>query len=168
MRMSNDMKVCCFTGPRLHKLNFRNGEEGAECTNLKNKILKETETAYNRGCREFICGMAEGSDVFFAEAVITLKQKYKDIILHTVLPYNHNGEDRSEEEKIRFTNIIEQADIKECLKDTYSRGCFYERNRYMVDKSDLIIAVYSSSGGTAYTIKYAVNCEKSIRLIGKV
>jgi uncharacterized phage-like protein YoqJ len=38
----------------------------------------------------------------------------------------------------------------------YSKGCFQYRNRYMVDRSGALIAVYGGvAGGTRNTIDYA-------------
>ena len=39
----------------------------------------------------------------------------------------------------------------------YDRGCMQRRNRYMVDRSGLLIAVYDGQpGGTMQTIAYAM------------
>ena len=43
----------------------------------------------------------------------------------------------------------------------------HRRNRYMVDKADLVLAVWNGicSGGTWYTIQYARSLKKPIRYI---
>ena len=42
------------------------------------------------------------------------------------------------------------------LQDHYTEGCMQRRNRYLVEHSSMLIAVYSGgSGGTKYTIDYA-------------
>lgn len=155
------MKICCFTGPRLHKLNYKNGESDAACIRLKERINKEIEKLYLRGFRVFISGMAEGVDIFCAEAVLSLKEIYNDMILETVLPYNQTSRNADE----RYRRIIQAADSVIILQNQYSYDCFYNRNKYMVDKSDLLMAVYSQSGGTAYTIKYAAKCDKPIKIL---
>ena len=40
----------------------------------------------------------------------------------------------------------------------YDRGCMLRRNRYMVDRSSRLIAVYDGLllGGTMYTVSYAM------------
>ncbi|MEG1073216.1 MAG: hypothetical protein RSE09_06210, partial [Oscillospiraceae bacterium] len=43
------------------------------------------------------------------------------------------------------------------VQQHYDRGCMHRRNRYMVDRSGLIIAVYDGMmGGTLYTLNYAL------------
>ncbi len=38
----------------------------------------------------------------------------------------------------------------------YHQGCYYERNRYMVDHSSRMMCYYDGDkGGTEYTVKYA-------------
>ena len=41
--------------------------------------------------------------------------------------------------------------------EQYYKGCYARRNRYMVDQSQRIIAVYDGrpAGGTAATVRYA-------------
>ena len=66
---------------------------------------------------------------------------------------------------MRFLKISACADKVTIVNDSYTPDCYYKRNKYMVDKSDLLLAVYSESGGTAYTIKYAAKTDKPIRII---
>ena len=43
------------------------------------------------------------------------------------------------------------------VQDHYSPGCMQRRNRYMVDHSALLIAVYNGqAGGTRQTLEYAI------------
>ena len=52
------------------------------------------------------------------------------------------------------------------LQTRYIPDCFDGRNRYMVDHSDFIIAVWDdSSGGTGNTISHARSLEKQICVI---
>ena len=52
------------------------------------------------------------------------------------------------------------------LQTRYTPDCFDRRNRYMVDHSDLIIAVWNGSpSGTGNTISYAKLLEKRICVI---
>lgn len=158
------MKTCCFTGPRSHKLNFINGEDDAQFKNLVIRINKEIEKLYARGIRVFMSGMAEGVDTICAEAVLALKALYNDVSLVAVLPYNHKASGRSLTEKKRFFKILENADSVVTLQENYSPDCYYKRNEYMVDNSDMLLAVYSESGGTAYTINYAAKKNKPIKI----
>ena len=53
------------------------------------------------------------------------------------------------------------------IKNYYTNDCMLKRNRYMVEQSDLIIAVFNGieKGGTWYTINYAKKSNKIIKLL---
>ena len=47
--------------------------------------------------------------------------------------------------------------------EQYNRGCFFTRNRYMVDKADVVVCAFNGkSGGTAYTVDYALKQNKIV------
>ncbi|MBR7190221.1 MAG: DUF1273 domain-containing protein, partial [Oscillospiraceae bacterium] len=57
-----------------------------------------------------------------------------------------------------------QCDRVTVLQEHYSAGCMMRRNRYMVDKADLLIACFDGqSGGTLNTLRYAVR--KNVRIV---
>ena len=50
------------------------------------------------------------------------------------------------------------------LQQAYSSGCYYKRDRRLVDFSSVCIAYqYKATGGTAYTTRYAQN--RGLRII---
>jgi len=69
---------------------------------------------------------------------------------------------RKEEEVIWINKPDFDYDDTKILE--YMKGCMHERNKYMVDKSDLILAVWNGNkkGGTWDTIKYALKKKKKI------
>ena len=49
------------------------------------------------------------------------------------------------------------------VSEHYSSDCFFARNRYMVDKADVVVCAYDGqSGGTAYTVNYALKKGKIV------
>ena len=71
--------VCTFTGHRPKKLPWGYNEGDSRCIALKKRIYDVCEAVASTGVRSFICGMAEGCDLYFAEAVLALKKTYPDI-----------------------------------------------------------------------------------------
>ena len=51
--------------------------------------------------------------------------------------------------------------------DKYEPNCFFIRNRYMVQESSRVIAVYDGreSGGTLFTMRYAHALKKDVCVI---
>lgn len=165
--MSTELEhTCCFTGHRPDKLPWGKDERDPRCLALKSSILREIETLYRHGYRHFISGMALGCDLYFAEAVLELKERYPLITLEAALPCPEQSERWSEENRTRWTNILAVCDMKTVVQSHYDRGCMLRRDRYMVDHSAAILAVFcDSAGGTKYTLDYASQKCLDIRLL---
>lgn len=155
--MQGRTHTCCFTGHRPEKLPWGTREDDPRCAALKRKLSDVLEAAYGEGMRHFICGMARGCDFYFAEAVIALREKYGDVVLEAAVPCRTQADKWPEEDAGRWKNILRQCDLETMVQTEYTQGCMLRRNRYMVDHSALVIAVYDgSSGGTRYTLDYAL------------
>jgi len=159
--------ICCCTGHRPQKFPFDYGGNGKQfllyLQALKNKIIAAIT---ERGVKHFISGMALGVDLDFAETVLKLRKKYC-ITLECAIPCPNQTLNWTEKDKARYGKIIKKADSVTLFSESYTHDCMLKRNRYMIDKSDIVIAVYNGipSGGTWYTIKYAAKTNKSIELI---
>ena len=68
---------CAFTGHRPGKLPWGEDESDLRCIALKAKLRAAVESAIHEGMEHFICGMAEGCDLYFAETVLALKSTYR-------------------------------------------------------------------------------------------
>ena len=159
-------KTCAFTGYRPQKLPYGTDEGDARCARHKTLIYAEIETAVQNGYGHFMHGGALGGDMFFAEAVMELKNKYPFITLETVLPFKGVFEKWSIENRRRLGNIIAASDIVTTICDTYSVESMFMRNRFMVDSCSLLIALYDGkSGGTQMTVNYAVKKGIEVKLI---
>ncbi|MBQ7895437.1 MAG: DUF1273 family protein [Oscillospiraceae bacterium] len=148
--------TCCFTGHRPAKLPWGQNEEHPDCLKLKTEIKANLEGIYQCGYRHFICGMAIGCDMYFAEAVLDLKEKFPDISLEAAIPCGDQPEKWTAAQRQRYNRIIDSCDKISVLQIKYSSDCMLKRNEYMVDHSSLLLAVYNGKpGGTMKTILYA-------------
>lgn len=150
-------QTCCFTGHRPEKLPWGTNEADGRCVLLKKKIRDAVEAAYGEGIRHFICGMARGCDFYFAEEVLALRREHPDITLEAAIPCVGQSTSWSTAHRVRWMELVEQCDKKTVLQEFYTPDCMLRRNRYMVDRSSLVIAVYDgSNGGTRRTLEYAL------------
>lgn len=148
-------RTACATGHRPQKLPWGFNEEDEACIKVKTQTREAVLYAINCGYKYFISGMALGFDIIFAEIVLSLKQQY-DIELICAVPCKTQSRSWNEEQKTRYQKIIKSANKVRCIFDTYTRWCMHERNKYMVENSSLIIALYDgSSGGTKNTVELA-------------
>ena len=151
-------KTCCFTGHRPDRLPWGTLENDPRCTALKARIASALEAEYAAGTRHFISGMARGTDLYFAEAVLALRQRHPDVTLECARPCETQADRWPGEERARYQAILLQCDYETLVQQHYDRWCMMRRNRYMVDRSARIVAVYDGvpKGGTAQTLTYAL------------
>ena len=84
--MRGKHSACSFTGHRPGKLPWGMNEADPRCQNLKKRLWDAVEGAYQEGIRHFICGMALGCDLFFAEEVLRLRQMHPEVTLEAAIP----------------------------------------------------------------------------------
>ena len=150
-------KTCCFTGHRAEKLPWRNDDRDSGCLALKAAIADVLASLYADGCRHFICGMATGADIYFGEAVVALRDEHPDVTLEAAIPFD--GQDKKWDIywRRRYQRLAEECDKYTVLHKTYTPDCMMDRNRYMVDRAHVLIAVYNGApGGTRNTMLYAM------------
>ncbi len=145
---------CCFTGHR--------DIPEQDIPALKNSVKEMVENLICQGCKTFLCGGALGFDLLCGEIVTEIKEKTPDTKLIVSFPC------RTVSQKIlkNYEKIIEKADQVLYLSETYYRGCYHKRNRYMVDHSDFVISYCrKKQGGAYYTIEYARSKEVPVIIL---
>lgn len=163
MRSTQFGKSCCFTGHRASKLPWGYDEQDMRCIEFKEKLDAVIGAVYESGVTHFITGMANGCDMYCAEAVLKLKERFPDVTLEAAVPYDGQEAKWSTDLKRRYRNIIINCDEVNIISDEYTSGCMMQRNRFMVDKASVLIACYDGKpGGTWNTIKYAMEKDREI------
>ncbi len=159
----------CFTGHRSQKLPWGFNEKHPRCKQMKETAKQKVENAILQGYIHFISGMAIGFDMICAEIVLGLKKKYPHISLECAIPCKGQEKKWNSELQKRYRNIVKQADKIRCLYDSYDEigpECMLERNRYMINNSSMVIALFDGKpGGTAKTIEYAKQKGLNIEII---
>ncbi|MEG0273380.1 MAG: SLOG family protein [Hydrogenoanaerobacterium sp.] len=155
--MQNKEQALCFTGHRSEKL----PKTEEEMKRLKLKLWEEIDKSIENGIDTFYFGGCYGWDLLCAEVVLNQRKIIRmdnphQIRLIGVLPYEEQAIRWSEANRETYYNTLAQCDEVITLYTHFQRGCYHERNRYMVDRSSEMICYYDGvTGGTAYTVKYA-------------
>ena len=158
--------TCCFTGHRPAKLPWGSSEGDPRCLSLKAEIAARLEGIYELGYRNFICGMAEGCDLYFAEAVLAMRDHLPDVTLEAAIPCDRQADKWTAAQQRRYEHIMAESDTVTFVQHRYSPGCMMRRNRYMVDRSALLLACFDGqTGGTMNTILYAQRSGLKVILI---
>ena len=159
-------KKCCFTGYRPQKLAYLREETGREYRELYDVLTEQIKAAVDRGYDYFISGFAEGVDLMAAEIVIALKRDGYEISLEAAMPAMNQTEGWEDLSRGIYYMLLDQADRRVCVDKTMNKYSCLRRDEYMVDQSDLVIAVFDGKkGGTAYTVNYARKKNRDLWII---
>lgn len=158
-------KIACFTGHRPDKLNGYNPKDNKELLwKLRSFVVQHIE---EKNVKTFITGMALGIDTWSALIVLKLKEQYSDLKLIAAVPCQNHSDKWTKESRDQWQYIIDRCnEVVYVSNEPYTKWCMQKRNKWMVDKSDYVIAVWDESpGGTENCVKYAIKTEKEITYI---
>lgn len=154
----NKENTLCFSGHRSEKL----PKTDAEMEKLKLRIWEEVDKAIDNGIDTFYFGACYGFDLMCADIVAKRKRVIKmndpkAIKLIVVIPFENQAIRWKESDRELYYDTLPLCDDVITLNTHYKQDCYYERNRYMVDRCSKMICYYDGgSGGTAYTVDYAM------------
>ena len=154
----------CFTGHRPQKLPCGFNEEHPICKKIKSQLRRLiVGVIEKKNVTRFLSGCALGTDLWAAEIVLELKKEYPNITLEAAVPCRNQTASWSIKDKERYERLLSHCDTVTVLQERYTADCMQKRNKYMVSKSDYVIAVWNSQpSGTGKTIRYAVDCGKPV------
>lgn len=164
------MKTCAFAGHRPQNLFWKFNEAAPECLILKQILNQQINNLAANGFTDFLSGMALGTDTWAAEFVLNLRKKIPRLKLHCVLPCKTQAEKWSVSSRKRYQIILEQADSVIYTSRNYHPKCMLERNRFMIDKAELLLAVYNGQArsGTGAALRYAQSLNREIIIINPI
>lgn len=159
--------ICCVTGHRPHRFPFPYDKANEKYKIYISHLYKETENLIHRGAIHFITGMAKGVDIDFAYCVNDLRKNVPNITLEAALPFPFRKPEHPTNDSIDFERVLRFCDKIQTVSPYYHTWCMQKRNCYMVDRSDVVLAVWNGKeqGGTWNTIRYARSLGKEIRFI---
>lgn len=140
----------CFTGHRYIPDSIKPllGEE----------LHKTVCLMIERGYRYFGVGGALGFDTLAAQTILSLRREYPYIRLILVLPCKDQTLKWRSEEVDMYNWILSECDKAVYISEHYTSDCMFRRNRHLVDCSSVCICYQTkNTGGTAYTVRYAVS-----------
>jgi len=160
-------RCCAFTGHRPKKFPWHYNETDSRCVALKKELAVQIVTLVDTGYTDFFSGMAEGTDIWAAQAVLALREENPALKLHCILPCEGQADERSVSAQELYFSILEQADSVVYVSRERSKNCILKRNRYLVDHAACLLAVYNGErrGGTAMTVRYAQKQGREIILL---
>ena len=141
-------KTACFSGHRIISLE--------KLERVTQKTAEAIQLLYASGVRTFKAGGALGYDTLAALTVLEFRKHHPDVrlVLELISPDQANSWNK--EDKSTFELIKMLSDEIRYAADEYTTAAIFKRNRNLVDEcSHCVCYLTKSSGGTAYTVKYA-------------
>ncbi|AOT68748.1 hypothetical protein Gferi_03645 [Geosporobacter ferrireducens] len=150
-----DMKTVCVTGPReipKNKIEY-----------VRQELQREIEQAIADGFTRFLSSMSNNVDLDFAAIVAKKKKQYPELYVEAVIPYS----DRVKSKDKRFQELMPQCSGVKVISNERDRDCYFARNRYLVEKSERVIAVSDGKqkSDAAQTLRMAAAKGLELRII---
>lgn len=141
-------KICCFTGHR--------NLPARTLPDLKRRLADAIELLIGQGVCCFAAGGARGFDALAAREVLKKRERYPHIKLILVLPFEGQEASWREEDRQEFWAIRRRADKVAVLAPRYEQGCYFARNRRLVEESGTCLCYLTRErSGTGMTVRYA-------------
>lgn len=149
--------IVAVTGHRPHKLGNEYDGSGPYSSAIR-KFL--TEEVKKHQATKLVTGMALGVDMIFAEVAISLSLPFL-----AALPCV--GQERmwpkSSQDKYRSLLTHPLCEVYNVTNSTYNNRCMQERNEWMVNNCDFLIAIWNGTrGGTKNCVDYAESVKRRI------
>lgn len=105
-----------------------------------------------------LSGTALGIDTLWAIAAIRCRDGGYQVTLESAMPCENQGSKWPLKSREILRRILDKSDVVTLVNKKYSYRCMQERNEYMVNKSDLVVAFWNGQrhGGTYNCIQYAI------------
>ena len=73
------------------------------------------------------------------------------------------------DQRLRWRDILTRCDLETVTQQRYDRFCMFRRDRYMIERSAAVLAVFDGTpGGTQYTLNYAMEKKLEILLLDPI
>lgn len=166
------LTVCAVTGHRPMRFRFKYDERHTDCKRLKKRLRDQCMKLYQKGVRQFWTGGAMGVDMWVGEILLGLREtpEYQDLQLFMAIPFQGYDTNWDEHSQHRLQVLLTHCDGCVTLGTANRTSESYRRrNHYMVDRADILLAVYDQESkvrsGTGMTVRYAARQGKPIILI---
>ena len=142
--------TCCFTGHRVIRSDYSAIVAARTEIYIRELILEH-------GVRFFGVGGALGFDTLAANILFRLRDtEFPQIRVILVYPFEGYTSRWSTAQQAIYEQMLQKYDKRVCVAQNGSREAYLARNRHLVDSSAFCICfLMHSTGGTAYTVKYA-------------
>lgn len=126
---------------------------------IRSDTAKQILNFYRQGYNTFLSDMTQGFGLLAAEIVLSLRGQCPDIRLIPVILFHGHERRYNKNDRRRYADILVQTDQTIVLAACFSKDCFLNRNRYMLDIASHLIVYWTGkqNGETYYIVCEALN-----------
>ncbi len=158
--------ACAFTGHRPSKYPYLGAPASAEYASFTGRLKAAVARLSENGVTHFMSGGALGADMLAAELILSMRVRDPALTLEMVLPCPEQAKRWNAADRLRHEQLCVQADTLTFVSECYTPFCMYERNRFLAENCDVLLAIYDGSpGGTRMTVNLAYDAHKPIEII---
>lgn len=148
--------TCCFTGHRNIPF-YKYNEVSQKIESIVRKLIPQGVIYYGSGG-------AQGFDTIAALTILRLRLQFPQIKLILVLPCQTQTENWLGKDQLIYDFIKSYSDKCVYISSDYTKTCMFERNRHLVNGSQICICYLERCyGGSASTVRYAK--KKGLKII---
>lgn len=151
MTKQTPIRTVCFTGHR--------SIPEPHAWRLPSLLEEQLRALIARGARNFRAGGAIGYDMLATLKLLELKEQLPSygLRLQLCLPCRDQTRGWDEPSRRAYQYILDRADGVHYTAELYTPSCMLERDRRLVDGSDVCLAYCTRNrGGSFYTCSYAL------------
>lgn len=162
--------IICITGhrpnglPREYGYNLNNEAWSKLKEYIEITIQESYKFATPNEELTLVTGMALGVDTAFWEIANEMRKNNPNIKIEAALPFVGQEKKWTEESQKQYKKMLSESDKVTIVSEGgFATYKMMARNRYMVNKSDIVIAVIcKKTGGTANCVNYAKKHNKLV------
>jgi len=150
--------TCCFTGHRILPMD--------QMKEIERRTAQEVRRLVNKhNVRFFGVGGAIGYDTLAAKVLFRLREtEFPHIKIILVYPFETFTDRWTPTQKAEYKKLFPQYDKRVCMCSQSLTAAYLTRDRHLVEGSAYCICYCTRNfGGTAYTVKYAIQKGLQIR-----
>lgn len=162
-------KACAVTGHRPSRFKFKYKEDYSLCKKIKRAMTEQFARLHDvYGVVRFYIGGTLGVDIWAGEIILRLKETpgYDDIELIVVIPFPGHETKWDDRSKKRLAFLLRHCSGKLTAGEQDCRQSYLQRNCYMVNNADFLLAVYDDESdpqsGTMQFVDYAIKNDKAV------
>ena len=141
--MKMEQKKCSILTRGGKRLCFDCNGQKQMCILAPRELQHELIRLIEEGMTYFICDMKCGKGLYTAELLLHLREKYPQIEVECVIPFEEYAGRWAEPYRDRYFDIVAHCDKETLLQTRYTPDCMLKQRQYMVEAADCVIVLWT-------------------------